>query len=478
MNKLPDINTQFAEWYQEIIIQSQLVDASPTRGCFVIRPYGYALWEKIQQELDKKIKKLGVHNAYFPLLIPDSFLKKEEKHIEGFSPELAVVTHGGGKELEEPLVVRPTSETIIYHMFARWISSWRDLPLCINQWANVVRWELRTRPFIRSLEFLWQEGHTAHATHAQAVQMATNALEMYRQVYEDYLAVPAIVGIKSDSERFAGAERTYTIESLMQDGKALQMCTSHILAQSFPASFDVKYQDIDGVLKTPFCTSWGFSTRSLGAVIMTHGDQRGLVMPPYAAPIQVIFVPIFKNAEERSAILERIAQVTSVLDNNGVRYEVDADESKTPGAKFFHWELRGVPVRIEIGPRDLAQQQAVVVNRAEPDKNKSKSIISLDSITQNLPEFFERIHQMLLQNARNRIKKQWHHADKISTFGQQLESHNGIYQTGWCLNSSCEAKIKDYKGTIRCLLLNERNHAQCFSCSEQSKSDVLIAKAY
>jgi prolyl-tRNA synthetase len=477
MSKLPDIKTQFSEWYQEVIVQAELVDSSPTRGCFVLRPYGYAIWENIQKELDKKIKALGVQNAYFPLLIPESFLKKEAKHVEGFSPELAVVTHGGGKALEEPLVVRPTSETIIYYMFSKWITSWRDLPLSINQWANVVRWEMRTRPFVRSLEFLWQEGHTAHATYEEAYKMATDALAAYKDLYENYLAIPTIPGVKSDNERFAGADKTFTIEGLMQDGKALQMCTSHILAHSFPASFDMKYQDADGNTKVPYCTSWGFTTRSIGALIMTHGDANGLIMPPRIAPIQAVFIPIFKNDQERAAVMEKLEALKRELDARGIRSIIDAKEATTPGAKFFYWEQKGVPVRIEMGPKDLASDQVVLVNRIEQDKTKKKMFVSTGSFVSALEGLFDTIQSNLLQQARTRMQSQWYQADKIAEFGPRLDTDNGLYQTGWCLNPACEAKIKEYKGTLRCLL-DDKKHTHCFACDQESKSDVLIAKAY
>lgn len=477
MSKLPDIQTQFPEWYQEIITQAELIDASPTKGCFVFRPYGYAIWENIQRELDAKIKAMGVQNAYFPLLIPESFLKKEAKHIEGFSPELAVVTIGGGKQLEEPLVVRPTSETIIYHMFARWITSWRDLPMCINQWANVVRWEMRTRPFVRSLEFLWQEGHTAHRTHEEAVAMAEQALAAYKSMYEDYLAVPAIVGMKSENERFAGAERTYTIEGLMQDGKALQMCTSHVLAHSFPASFDMKYQDKEGNTQVPHCTSWGFTTRSIGAVIMTHGDANGLVMPPRIAPIQAVIVPIIKADQDNAPILEKVAQIKRDLEQQGIRVKVDDDPSTTPGAKFFHWEMRGVPVRIELGPKDLANDQVVLVNRTESDKALKKTMVPTGALKTALPELLETIQRNLLQRAWQRVQSQWYHADTLSEFGPKLDANNGLYQTGWCGAEACEATMKAHKGTIRCLR-DEQRHPKCCVCGQDSKRDVLVAKAY
>lgn len=477
MNKLPDITANFAEWYQEVIVQAEVIDISPTKGCFVIRPYGYAMWEGVQQEVDKKIKALGVQNAYFPLLIPESFLQKEKKHIEGFSPELAVVTIGGGKELEEPLVVRPTSETMIYHMFARWITSYRDLPLRINQWCNVVRWEMRTRPFIRSLEFLWQEGHTAHRTHEEAVEMATAALQVYREVYENYLAIPVIPGVKSESERFAGADRTYTLEGVMPDGKALQTCTSHVLAQSFPESFDVRFQDADGSTKVPYCTSWGFTTRSIGALIMTHGDQNGLIMPPRVAPIQAVIVPIFKTDAERDAIMAKVTQIKLDLEKFGVRFVVDDNPATTPGSKFFHWEMKGVPVRIEIGPKDLAQEQAVLVNRIETDKAKKKTFTSLGTLSTALGQLFDKIQSDLLQRARQRVNTQWYQADKLVDFGPKIDRDNGLYQAGWCGSAACEAKVKEYKATIRCLL-EEKKHPLCFNCTQASMQDVLVAKAY
>lgn len=477
MSTLPDIKTQFAEWYQEILVKTDMIDSSPTRGCFVIKPYGFQLWENIQQHVDKKIKALDVPNAYFPLLIPKSFLEKEEKHIEGFSPELAVVTVGGGKELEEPLVIRPTSETIIYHMFARWISSYRDLPLKINQWANVVRWEMRTRPFVRSLEFLWQEGHTAHRTHEEAVTMALAAQELYRSTYEDFLAVPVVIGEKSESERFAGAEHTYTVEGLMQDGKALQMCTAHVLAHSFPASFDVRFQDEDGTVKVPYCTSWGFTTRSVGGVVMTHGDEQGLIMPPFAAPIQAVIVPIYKTEEERGGVLTKARELAKLLRSHDLRIHVDERDGMTPGAKYYEWEMKGVPVRIELGPKDLLNNQVVLVNRVETEKAKKKSFVPTDSIVAQLQELLKTIHVMLFERARKRMLEQWHQSDKLVDFGPLLDTKPGWHQTGWCGSADCETQVKQYKGTIRCLLTDNK-HKSCFACNEPSRVDVLVAKAY
>lgn len=475
--QLPDIKTNFAEWYNEVIYQTELIDMSPTRGCFVFRPYGFAIWENIQKELDKKIKGLGAQNAYFPLLIPDSFLRKEQKHIEGFSPELAVVTHGGGKELEEKLVVRPTSETIIYHMFARWITSWRDLPLKVNQWANVVRWEMRTRPFVRSLEFLWQEGHTAHATHQEALDMTLAALNVYKDIYENLLAVPVIPGQKTPHERFAGAERTYTIESLMQDGKALQMCTSHLLDHSFPASFDIAFQATDGTQQVPYCTSWGFTTRSIGGLIMMHGDQTGLVMPPRIAPIQAVIVPIFKTDEERALVCEEADKIQKELQTHGFSVTVDNDASRTPGAKFYHWEMRGVPVRIELGPRDLQNDQVVFVNRIEQDKAKKKTFIKKELVATMLKTLLDAIHDTMFQAASARMKANWFQADNLADFGKTMADTGGLFQTGWCGDEACELKAKEYQGSIRCVY-PEKKHATCFVCGKPSPSDVLVAKAY
>ena len=476
MKKLTDLNQNFPEWYQDVIAEAELADQSPTRGCMVIRPYGYALWEKIQSSMDKKIKSTGTQNAYFPLLIPESFLKKEADHVAGFSPELAVVTHGGGKELEEPLVVRPTSETIVYYMFERWIKSWRDLPLKINQWANVVRWEMRTRPFLRTAEFLWQEGHTAHYSHEEAVEMSLTMLEHYRDFAENYLAIPVVTGLKTDSEKFPGAERTYTFEALMQDGKALQMGTSHVLNLSFPESFGVKFQDKDGVMRSPYCTSWGSTTRLIGAMIMVHGDQNGLIMPPRLAPIQAVIIPIYKTDEERVAVLDKVAELERALQIADVRIKIDNDTEKTPGAKFYHWEVRGVPVRIEIGPKDLANNHAVVVNRAESDKTKKKTIVSLDILTSTVTEMLTIIQNQMFERAKKYRDDKWYQADTLEHIAAALDVQPGFYQTGWCGSAECEAKLKEIKATTRCRVAS--THTHCFACKQASSEDVLIAKAY
>ncbi|MFH1461358.1 MAG: proline--tRNA ligase [bacterium] len=477
MNKLADINKDFAQWYQDVLELSEFVDQSPVKGCFVLRPYCYSLWENIQKTLDKKIKETGTENAYFPLLIPESFLKKEAKHVEGFSPELAVVTHAGGKKLEEPLVVRPTSETMIYSMFAKWITSWRDLPLKINQWANVVRWELRTRPFLRTIEFLWQEGHTAHADRMQAVEFAKEILELYKNFVQDFLAIPVITGVKTESERFAGADQTYSIEGLMQDGKALQMGTSHVLAHSFSESFDIKFQDKEGRLRSPYCTSWGVTTRLIGAIIMTHGDQEGLVMPPKIAPIQAVIVPIYKKDEDKTLVLDKALDIKKVLEANGVRVFVDQDDQSTPGAKFFKWELKGVPVRIEIGPKDIEKNQVVLVSRIEKDRTKKKSFVLIENIEIELTKLLDKIQKELFDKAQSRLMQNWKKAEKLEVFGPELEKNNGLYQVGWCGSPECEVRIKEYKGTVRCILDSKENKT-CFACSKSSTTDILVAKAY
>lgn len=469
--KLPDISKQFAEWYQEIVHQAELADHAPVRGCMVIRPYGYALWENIKARLDQRIKETGHQNAAFPLLIPESFLKREAEHVQGFAPELAVVTHAGGKELEEPLVVRPTSETIIHYMYAQWLKSWRDLPILINQWANVVRWEMRPRPFLRTTEFFWQEGHTVHETQQEAHKEALLMLNEYIDLAQNWLAIPVIAGVKSEKEKFPGADKTYTFEGVMQDGKALQMGTSHLLSQSFAKSFNMTFQDRNGNLAHPYLTSWGATTRLVGAVVMVHGDQKGLVLPPRIAPIQVVIVPIFKKDEEKATILAAAQSIKDSLPN--IRVHIDTDEHKTPGAKFYHWEMKGVPVRIEIGPRDLAAKQAIVTDRLDGNKKT----IGLDQINVQVPQMLETIQKELFTRATKKQQSLWHKAAKLSEFGPILEENNGIYQTGWCGRRECEDALRAYKATTRCLI-DAKTFAECFNCDLPSKGDVIVAKAY
>jgi len=473
MKKLPDIKKSFSEWYQEVIYQAELADQSPVRGSIVIRPYGYAIWEHIRDILDKKIKATGHQNASFPLLIPESFLKREAEHVEGFAPELAVVTHAGGKELEEPLVVRPTSETIIHYMFARWISSWRDLPLKINQWANVVRWEMRPRPFLRTTEFFWQEGHTAHETYQEAYDEAHMMLKEYVDLCHTYLAIPVIAGTKSEQEKFPGADKTLTFEGIMQDGKALQMGTSHLLSQNFARSFTMTFQDRNGNVAHPHLTSWGATTRLVGAVVMVHGDDKGLVLPPRIAPIQLVIIPIFKASESKDTVLQAARTIETMLVHAGVRVHLDLDDNKTPGAKFYHWELKGVPMRLEIGPRDVAQGVAMIADRL----GLSKEAVATDAIVAHVLNKLETIQQAMFNRAQERMKSLMHTGHKLSEFGPQLHEHNGAYRTGWCQDKECEQLLKQYQASTRCLL-DEKTVEQCFNCNKPSVTDVIVAKSY
>lgn len=473
MKKLPDIKQDFSGWYNEVIYDAELVDHSPVKGCMVIRPYGYAIWERIKGVLDDRIKATGHQNASFPLLIPESFLKREAQHVAGFAPELAVVTHAGGKELEERLVIRPTSETIIHHMFARWIQSWRDLPLKINQWANVVRWEMRTRPFLRTTEFFWQEGHTAHETRDEADQEVHMMLQEYVKLAQNYLAVPVVTGKKTEHEKFPGAEKTMTFEAFMPDGKALQMGTSHLLSQSFAHAFEMKFQDRQEKQSYPYLTSWGTTTRLIGALVMMHGDQKGLVLPPQVAPIQVVIIPIFKKDTDNSLIIAAARKIQDNLTKESIRVFIDDEEGKTPGSKFFKWELKGVPVRIEIGPKDIEKNQAVVADRI----GLGKCFVPLSDITVEVTALLDTVQKTLLARAQDRVKQMRHKSDKLVEFGPLLEEQGTFYQTSWCGNSECEAELKNYKATIRCVL-EGRTFEVCFHCKQASNSDVLVARSY
>lgn len=473
MKTLPNITNNFQDWYNEIIYQAELVDQSPVRGSVVIRPYGYAIWELIKDDLNQRIIKTGHQNAAFPLLIPESFLKKEAEHVEGFAPELAVVTHAGGKTLEEPLVIRPTSETMIHYMFARWIKSWRDLPLKINQWANIVRWEMRTRPFLRTTEFFWQEGHTAHDTKEEAHDEVMTMLKEYVDLAHSVLAIPVVTGLKSESEKFPGAEKTYTFEGFMPDGKALQMGTSHLLSQNFAKAFDMKFQNKQEQIAYPYLTSWGATTRLIGAVVMVHGDDRGLVLPPKVAPIQAVIVPILKKGADNKEVIQASEAMAEQLKGAGMRVLVDADDTKTPGAKFYYWEMKGVPVRIEIGPRDLKEGVAIVVDRL----GLAKSTVPLGDMVTHVSQLLETIQKTMLERATQKRDALWFKEAKLAEFGKKLKSQNGFYQTGWCGDAACEGQLKEYQATIRCLL-DEKQFDQCFACTKPSKQDVLVAKAY
>src|SRR5579875_255914 len=386
----------FSKWYIDTVLRAELADYTPVRGSMVIRPYGYSIWESIQQFVDRELKATGHQNAYFPLFIPLSFIQKEAEHVEGFAPQLAVVTHGGGEKLTEELVVRPTSETIIYDMLRKWVGSYRDLPVLLNQWANVVRWEIRTRPFLRTLEFLWQEGHTAHATDAEADAEALLIVELYTRLIEEHLAIPVLPGMKTESEKFAGGDHTYTLESLMRDGKALQMGTSHNLGQNFSKAFGVTFLDRTGKEEYPWSTSWAVTTRLIGAIVMVHGDAKGLRLPPRVAPIQVVIVPIWKNDEERSRVEGLVGEVQSALAGAGLRVHTDWRDNVRPGFKFNDWELKGVPVRLEIGPRDAENRSVVAARRA----TGAKDTIAADQVTDAIRNLLDNVQRGLLKEAR------------------------------------------------------------------------------
>lgn len=470
--KLPDIKTNFSDWYNEIVFKAELADHAPVRGCIVVRPYAWSLWENIKNVLDARIKATGHENCAFPLLIPESFIKREAKHIEGFSPELAVVTHAGGKKLEEPLVVRPTSETIIHYMFAQWIKSWRDLPIKVNQWCSVVRWEMRARPFLRTSEFYWQEGHTAHATYEEAQQEAQMMMQEYIKLAQNYLAIPVITGRKSESEKFAGADITYTYESFMQDGKALQMGTSHLLSQNFAVSFEMQFQDQNGKLAYPHLTSWcGATTRLIGAIIAVHGDQNGLVLPPKIAPIQVVIVPV--AAKSGDLVFLKALEIKSALEEIGVLVKFDDRDHLRPGAKFYEWELKGVPLRLEIGPKDLALNQVVIAERLD----STKQTVLIQELISFVPAKLQEMQDQMLARAQQRLIGMTNKIAKLVDFGPRLESQNGLYQTGWCLAPACELQLKTHKATVRCLL-DQAEFTTCFACEQPSKGDIVIGKAY
>jgi prolyl-tRNA synthetase len=463
----------YSRWYTDVVVKAELADYAPVRGCMVILPYGYALWENIQKTLDTKFKATGHKNAYFPLFIPESFLAKEEEHVEGFAPQLAVVTHGGGKKLEEPLIVRPTSETIINAMFAKWIRSWRDLPLLINQWCNVVRWELRTRLFLRTLEFLWQEGHTAHATAEEAEEETRRMLEVYREFAEEEMAIPVIVGQKSESEKFAGAVHTYTIEAMVQDRKALQAGTSHFLGQNFAKAFEITYQTKDNRLEYVWQTSWGLSTRVIGAIIMVHGDDQGLILPPRLAPIQVVIVPIWRSDEQEVKVREAVEGVKEEL--KGLRYEFDDRKTYTPGWKFNEWEQKGVPLRIEIGPREVEKKQVVLVRRDTGEK----SIAPLEDLKERMEVSLEEVQKSLYRRALAFREENSYQVDDYEEFKRILEGPGGFLWAHWCGSAECEAQIKEEtKATIRAIPFQEQERGRCIRCGETSLQRVVFAKAY
>jgi prolyl-tRNA synthetase len=477
----------YSQWYLDVVKEAKLAEHSPVRGSMVIRPTGMALWENMQRALDQMFKDTGHENAYFPLFIPKSFLSKEAQHVEGFAKECAVVTHSrlmavdGGVEvdpeskLDEELIVRPTSETIIWDTYRHWIQSYRDLPILVNQWANVVRWEMRTRLFLRTLEFLWQEGHTAHATKDEAVAETIQMLEVYRTFAEEFMAMPVITGVKTESERFAGAEDTYCIEALMQDGKALQAGTSHFLGQNFAKAFDVKFQDKDGDHKLVWATSWGVSTRLIGGLIMTHSDDNGLVIPPKLAPTQVMLVPIYKNEEQRASVLEYGASILVELKELGIRAKIDNRDNYKPGYKFAEHEAQGIPLRIALGPRDVENGNVELARR----DTLNKEIVSRNGIGERVQTILETIQNDLFQTALNRQKEMTSKVETYDEFKQVLEDKGGFIYAHWDGTAETEELVKEEtKATIRCIPFGEGERGKCMVTGKASAKKVLFAKSY
>ena len=474
--KLPSRQENFSEWYNQLVLRAELADYAPVRGCMVVRPYGWALWENIQKALDERFKATGHVNAAFPMLIPQSFMTKEKEHVEGFSPELAVVTHGGGEQLEEPLVVRPTSETIIGTMYAKWIQSYRDLPVLINQWANVVRWEMRTKLFLRTLEFYWQEGHTAHAAEQEAVEETERMLQVYADFARTEAAVPVIPGRKSESEKFAGAVATYSIEAMMGDTKALQAGTSHFLGQNFARAFEIKFLDENNQLQHCWTTSWGLSTRFIGAIIMTHGDDQGLILPPRLAPIQAVIVPIYRNDAEKSAVMEAVQAVQTQLKD--LRLKVDDREGLTPGFKFNDWELKGVPLRIEIGPKDVQNGTAALSRRDIPGRD-GKSFAPIAALESSVPALLQTIQNNLLAKATAFRDSHIFEVSDYDSF-KQVVSEQGWAYAWWSDDSDTEARIKEEtKATLRVYASNPNpGEGVCFYSGRKTNKKAYFARSY
>ncbi len=469
VKEITDMTVDFPKWYTDVVLKTELVDYGPVKGTMVIRPYGYAIWENIQNELNKRFKACGVKNAYFPMLIPESYLKKEAEHVEGFAPEVAMVTFAGGQELQEKLVVRPTSETIICNMFSKWMQSYRDLPILMNQWCNVMRWEKTTRPFLRTSEFLWQEGHTVHSNEEEAREMTLKMLNVYKDFAENCLAIPVICGRKTDKEKFAGAVETYGMEAMMLDGKSLQAGTTHYLGQNFAKAFDMKFLSKESVLKYAYSTSWGVSTRLIGALIMAHGDQRGLVLPPVVAPIQVIIIPV---AAHKPGVIEKAKEIENVLLQKGIRVEVDSRDM-SPGWKFNEWEMKGVPARIEIGPRDIENNQCVVGRRDTLEK-VTLSLDLLDEIVTLLNDIQKNMLEKSRANRDSRIKE----GKSIEDIKHYCDEGNFV-KVCWCGERECEDKVKEYaQATTRVMTDDECEGEVCAICGKPAKKKVYFARAY
>ncbi len=481
--KLTPQAEDFSAWYNELVLRSELADYSPVRGSMVIRPWGYTIWENMQRALDDMFKATGHENAYFPLLIPMSFIEKEKEHVAGFKPELAIVTHAGGKELEEPFAIRPTSETVMMSMFAKWIQSYRDLPLLLNQWANVMRWELRTRLFLRTSEFLWQEGHTVHATAEEAEEHTRRMLGVYRTLMEDWMAMPPVTGLKSEAEKFAGAVRSYACEAMMQDNKALQAGTSHFLGQNFSRQFELTFQTEEGKEEFGWNTSWGVSTRLVGGLVMTHGDDQGLVLPPKLAPVQVVIVPILKG-DDHAPVLEKVAAIGDALTAQGVRVKVDSRDFLSPGNKYYEWERKGVPLRMEIGPRDIESGQVALAKRLRSEDEPRKEFIPETEALATIGDRLDAFQSQLFETAKARREENSYRGVKdLGELAEIMNTTGGFVYTGWSGDPAVEERIKnETKATLRCIPDEEFRSAEapvrCIGGEKDSTMEVLWAKAY
>lgn len=475
--KLPSQSENFAEWYNQLVLKAELADYAPVRGCMVVRPYGWTLWENMQAGLDRRFKETGHVNAAFPMLIPMSFFEKEKEHVEGFSPELAVVTHGGGQELEEPLAVRPTSETMIGYMYAKWIESWRDLPVLINQWGSVMRWEMRTKLFLRTAEFYWQEGHTAHATADEALEETYRMLDVYVDFASNDCAIPVLKGVKSDTERFAGAQMTTGIEAMMGDKRALQSGTSHFFGQNFAKAFDITFLDKNNQLEHCHTTSWGLSTRMIGALIMVHGDDQGLKLPPKIAPIQAVLVPIYKTDAEKTKVMEVADKVFAELKEAGIRIKLDDREEVTPGFKYNDWEMRGVPLRIEVGPKDVAKG-SVALARRDILGREGKRFVSQDDLPATVTEMLTEIQASMLEKATAFRDANIHDPKDYAEMKEVLK--DGWAFSWWCESKECEAKVKeDTRATTRVIPFDQpAGGGKCIVCGDKAEKKVYFARAY
>ena len=466
---IADIETDFPQWYTDVVLKTKLVDYGPVKGTMVIRPYGYAIWENIQRELDKRFRATGHQNAYFPMLIPESYLKKEAEHVEGFAPEVAVVTHAGGEKLAEPLVIRPTSETIIGEMYSKWLQSYRELPILVNQWANVVRWEKTTRPFLRTSEFLWQEGHTVHATEEEAMEETMKMLGVYKEFAETCLAIPVFTGRKTEKEKFAGAVATFGMEAMMHDGKSLQAGTSHYLGQNFAKAFDIQFLDKDGTHKYGYTTSWGVSTRLIGALIMAHGDQRGLVLPPVVAPVQAILIPI---AAKKEGVLEAVAALRERLAAADIRVDSDVSDN-SPGWKFNEWEMKGVPLRIELGPRDIEAGKMVLVRRDTHEKIEADLCNAETVVKELLAKIQKNLYELAKQNKERRVVT----ATNMDEILAGVENGNFV-KAGWCGCRECEDKIKEKTAASSRVIAEGETAETCACCGKKAEKVVYFARAY